>query len=207
MCVLLGNDHSSWEKLVLEGSWGNGRKHTAQNELTPNSVEAVGSKDRLPGVLGGRCFPSTLDMPWWCCGTVDSRGSGKAPPVAQMVKKLPAIQESWVLSLGQEDSLEKGMATHPVFLPGESHGQRSLAGYSPWGHKESDKTERLTLSLSRFWEEAPQAQRGNKTNGQASWAHKVPGNRGEALISPAAALCQLSNQCHLHEGGETVSST
>ena len=29
----------------------------------------------------------------------------------------------------------------PVFLPGESHGQRSLAGYSPWGHKESDTTE------------------------------------------------------------------
>ena len=34
----------------------------------------------------------------------------------------------------------------PVFLPGESHGQRSLAGYSPWGHTESDTTERLTLS-------------------------------------------------------------
>ena len=31
----------------------------------------------------------------------------------------------------------------PVFLPGESHGQRSLVGYSPWGHKESDMTERL----------------------------------------------------------------
>ena len=36
----------------------------------------------------------------------------------------------------------------PVFLPGESHGQRSLVGYSPWGHKESDTTEQLTLSLS-----------------------------------------------------------
>ena len=34
----------------------------------------------------------------------------------------------------------------PVFLPGKSHGQRSLAGYSPWGHKETDRTERLTLS-------------------------------------------------------------
>ena len=33
------------------------------------------------------------------------------------------------------------MATTPVFLPGESHGQRSLMGYSPWGHKESDMTE------------------------------------------------------------------
>ena len=44
-----------------------------------------------------------------------------------MVKKPPAMQETWVQSLGREDSLEKGMATHSVFLPGESHGQRSLA--------------------------------------------------------------------------------
>jgi len=34
----------------------------------------------------------------------------------------------------------------PVFLPGESHGQRSLAGYSPWGHKESDTTEQLSTA-------------------------------------------------------------
>ena len=38
----------------------------------------------------------------------------------------------------KEEALEKGMAAHPVFLPEESHGQRSLAGYSPWDHKESD---------------------------------------------------------------------
>ena len=35
----------------------------------------------------------------------------------------------------------------PIFLPGEFHGQRSLAGYTPWGHRESDMTKRLTLSL------------------------------------------------------------
>ena len=46
-----------------------------------------------------------------------------------------AMQETWVLFLGQEDPLGKEMATTPVLLPGESHGQRSLAGYSPWGHK------------------------------------------------------------------------
>ena len=39
----------------------------------------------------------------------------------------------------------------PVFLPGEFHGQRSLGGYSPWGHKELDTTEQLTLSLSLLW--------------------------------------------------------
>ena len=62
--------------------------------------------------------------------------------VAQMVKNLPAMQETWILSLGLEDPLEKGeRATTPVFLPGEFHGQRSLAGYSPWSRKESDMTE------------------------------------------------------------------
>ena len=40
--------------------------------------------------------------------------------------------------LGREDPLEEGMQTIPVFLPGKSHGQRSLAGYSPWGRKELD---------------------------------------------------------------------
>ena len=45
--------------------------------------------------------------------------------------------------------MEKEMETTPVFLPGESHGQRSLVGCSLWGHKESDKTEQPTLSLQR----------------------------------------------------------
>ena len=47
----------------------------------------------------------------------------------------------WVGSLGQEDPLDKGMATDSRKLVGEFHGLRSLAGYSPWGHKESDMAE------------------------------------------------------------------
>ena len=47
------------------------------------------------------------------------------------------------LITGQEAPLEKEMAPTPVLLPGESHGQRGLAGYSPWGHKKSGTTERL----------------------------------------------------------------
>ena len=101
--------------------------------------------------------------------------------VAQLVKNPPAMWETWVRSLGWEDPLEKGQATHssilglplwlagkesacnagdlgsisklgrfpwrrerlstPVFWPGEFHGL-----YSPWGCKESDTTEQLTLS-------------------------------------------------------------
>ena len=48
---------------------------------------------------------------------------------------MQAMQETQVRSLGQEDPLEKGMATYSTILAGESHGQRSLAGCSPWGHR------------------------------------------------------------------------
>ena len=61
--------------------------------------------------------------------------------VAQLVKNPPAMQETWVQSLGWEDPLEEAMQPTPVFLPGESHGQRSLVGHSPWGHKELGTTE------------------------------------------------------------------
>jgi len=61
-----------------------------------------------------------------------------------MVKSLPAMRETWVLSLGQEDPLEKEMAIHSSILPGKSHGWSCLLGYSPWGSKESDMTERLS---------------------------------------------------------------
>ena len=61
--------------------------------------------------------------------------------VAQMLKNLPAVQETWVQSPGWEDTLEKDMATHSSILPGEFYGQRSLVGYSPWSPKELDTTE------------------------------------------------------------------
>ena len=51
--------------------------------------------------------------------------------VAQMVKNLPAMQETWVQSLGWEDPWRKEWQPTPVSLPGESHGQRNLVGYSP----------------------------------------------------------------------------
>ena len=55
---------------------------------------------------------------------------------AQMVKNLSAMQDTEVQSLGQRE-----WQPTPAFLPGKSHGQRSLVGYSSWGHKESDTTE------------------------------------------------------------------
>jgi len=60
----------------------------------------------------------TRGIPWWLGGRV-----------------LLPMQETRVRSLLWEDPVEKEMAPTPVFLPGKSHGQRSLAGYSPWGPK------------------------------------------------------------------------
>ena len=68
-------------------------------------------------------------------------GQLSASLVVQTVKNPPAVQDTWVRSLGQEDPLEEGMAPIPVFLPGELHGQRRLVGYSPWDREESDTTE------------------------------------------------------------------
>ena len=56
-------------------------------------------------------------------------------------KEMPAMWETWAQSLGLEDCLRREWLPIPVFLPGEPHGQRSLAGYSPWGRKKSDMTE------------------------------------------------------------------
>ena len=50
----------------------------------------------------------------------------EASLVAQTVKNLPAMRETWLQSLSREDPLEKEMTTTPLFMPGEFHGQRSL---------------------------------------------------------------------------------
>ena len=67
----------------------------------------------------------------------------KASLVAQLLKNEPAMWETWVRSLGWEDPLEKGKATHSSILAWKVHGL-----YSPWGHKEPNMTERLSLSFS-----------------------------------------------------------
>ena len=59
---------------------------------------------------------------------------------ASVVKNLPAIWKMQVLSLGWKDLWRRKWEPTPIFLPGKSHGQRSLVGYRPWDHKESDMT-------------------------------------------------------------------
>ena len=58
-----------------------------------------------------------------------------------MVKNLPAMQDSWVQPLGQEEPLENGMATHSSILAWRISWTEEPGRHSPWGHKESDLTE------------------------------------------------------------------
>ena len=78
----------------------------------------------------------------------------RASQVAPVLENLPAnAGNTREVSLipGWEDPLGKKVATTPVFLPGKFHGQKSLTGYSLWGHKESDLTEQIfgkTIALN-----------------------------------------------------------
>ena len=104
------------KKIIIGFPSSSAGKESAYNARDPGSISGSGSSPR-------EGIGYSLQNFW-------------ASLVAQMVKNPPAMQESWVQSLGWEDPLEEGMATHSSILPGESHEQRSL-GYSPWGRKES----------------------------------------------------------------------
>ena len=80
-------------------------------------------------------------------GMTEATAYARGHSMAQRVKNLPAMQEpqeTWVLSQDQKNPLEEAWQPTPIFLPQKSHGQRSLVGYSPWGHKESDTIEQLS---------------------------------------------------------------
>ena len=83
------------------------------------------------------------------------------------------MQESQVWSLGQEDPLEKKMAAYYIFLPGESHGQRSLEGYSPLGSK------RVGHDLATQQQQQQQQTYVTWSLGPAAWAQ---------LASPSTPL-------------------
>ena len=68
--------------------------------------------------------------------------------VVQQVKKLPAMRETWVWSLGWEDALEEGMASHSSILPEESPWTEEPGGLQSMGLQESGKTERLSTAHS-----------------------------------------------------------
>ena len=92
----------------------------------------AGDPSSIPGL--GRSTGEGIGYPFQCSW---------ASLVAQLVENLPAVQETWVQSLGWEDPLEEERLPTPVLWPGEFHGL-----YIPWGCKELDTTEQLTLFTS-----------------------------------------------------------
>ena len=74
-------------------------------------------------------------------------------PVAQMVKRLSTMEETWFDPWVGKIPWRKKWQSTPVLLPGKSHGQRSLVGYSPWGRKESDMTGQLHFDFHTQMEE------------------------------------------------------
>ena len=118
----------------------------------PGSVRSPGEGNGNP--LQYSCLENPIDGgTWWATvhGVAKSRTqlsnfthfTQQASLVAQMVKYLTAMWETRVQSLGRKYPLEEKWQPTPVLLPGEFYGQRSLVGYSPWGRKKWDTTERL----------------------------------------------------------------
>ena len=75
---------------------------------------------------------------------------GGASQVARMVKYCPLCGRPMIIPWVRKIPWRREWQSNPVFLPGESHGQRSLLGYYPWDHKEPDMTKGLTLSLTKM---------------------------------------------------------
>ena len=94
--------------------------------------------------------------PFWDCHSLGTFGIVKfrsryrlwASLVAQLVKNLPPMQEAGFNPWFGRIPWRREWQPTPVSLPGEFHGQSCLAGYSPWGRKESDMTDRLTRLLN-----------------------------------------------------------
>ena len=100
-----------------------------------------GSNPALPNC---RCILCQLSYQGSLPSTIKSLIFVLASLVAQIVKNLPATRKTWVDPWVEKIPWRREWQPTPIFLPGESHGQRSLVGYRPQGCKESDMTELLT---------------------------------------------------------------
>ena len=131
----------------------------------------------FPGSSAGKESTCNAENPGLILGSGKFPGEGMDYPfqyswaslVAQMVKNPPAMQETWVQSLGWEHPWRRKWLPTPVFLPGESHGQRSLVGHSPgvtksqtqlsnWAHSEGINFTNLQLNClfsSWYWDLFP----------------------------------------------------
>ena len=105
-------------------------------------------RDQTISIMQKLRAPGWTSSEWRRPGQLDQQLHQTASNWAQRVKNLHAMQETQYPSLCWKIPWRREWLPTPVFLPGELHGKRRLVGHSPWGCKESDMTEGLTLSLS-----------------------------------------------------------
>ena len=120
--------------------WNDGGSDTAEKQQDPLTDHHI-SKDR-EDIAQTRGAAVKVDPREYAAIVGPALCKTTASLVAQMVKKPPATREAWA---GKIPCRRAGQPA-PALLPGESHGQRAMTGYSPWGHKVSDTTERRGTS-------------------------------------------------------------
>ena len=144
-CVLIDDSKSwlAWKDPNAGKDWGKEEKGTTEDEMVGwhHWLDALGFGWTL-GVGDGQGGLA-------CCGSwghkeSDTTGRLNWTELINDSKSLPLL---W---LGQKDPQRREWQPTLVFLPGKSHGWRSLAGYSPWGHQESDMTEHTRTANNYF---------------------------------------------------------
>ena len=128
--------------ISVERIWKKNQKESLHIQ-SKNWSEHIGWVSQLAVQETPVQFPGREDSPGEKIGYLSQYF--RVSVVSQLVKNLPEMRKTWVWSLGWEDPLEKGKATHSNILPGEFHGL-----YSTWGCKEWDTTEWLSLTHSTW---------------------------------------------------------
>ena len=140
--------------------------------------------------------------------------------MAQWLKNPPAMQETQVQSLGQEDTLEKKMVTHSSILPGKSYEQRSQVGYSPWGcerirhnlaTKQQSQHIRRQLPLKRqiFTHSSQEGEEGHamgRPPGEAFRVHQEAEKRGNLGKNFQCGFCGIEQERQDTQTQEMISA-
>ena len=125
-----------------------GQKHHFQEPILTQRQ----SLDQTPGWWVSECLPSfNLYLRWFLLGTKGFPGGASGEePAGQGRRHKRRGFDPWVGKIPWRRAWQP-----TVFLPGESHGQRSLVGYNPWGRKESDMTEQLSKHMKHLGMSGP----------------------------------------------------
>ena len=183
----------------------------------PRSRDCYSWSDTLFSALDTVIVSGILDLlhtPWnlyfiwsWSMrnqGEISSVFSPWASLVAQMIKHPSVVQQTPVWSQGQEDLLEKGVATPSrVYLPGEFHGQKNVC-YSLWDCKKSDMTEWLTVSFLEKSLHSALLMKGGWRSEASPLSFSLPGKRSVLNEDGALSYCALKVLQHKCRSREYV---